>query len=173
MQQDYLQAIAAINQVSDIAIQHWRNMKIDTAQFTSTIPNYFSFLVQNLFECLTELSENKMQNLVPHLTIGSVVFSFDEFKESIRNGSQELALTVQASIVKHLDEATSSVKEWLKQNGTFFDENVINLRDFVLMKFRSLRVARSLINIRVMLNEFDSVYVIVRNSDLSSKTVLP
>ena len=103
MQQDYMQAVATINQVSDIAIQHWRNMKIDARQFSEAIPNYFSFLVQNLFDCLTELSEVKMQNLVPHLTIGSVVFSFEQFKESIRNGSQELAVTLQSSIVKHLD----------------------------------------------------------------------
>lgn len=117
---------------------------------------------------MAEISDSLLDSLSQQIVVGSVVFSFEQFKESIQDKSAELGLSLQQSVTNTLDSTTSEIKHWLKVNAELFDENVISLDDFVTMKYREMRVARCLINTRVLLNEFDEVFVVIKNSDFGS-----
>ena len=50
-----------------------------------------------------------------------------------------------------------------------FNEPISTLHEFTQMKYRSIKVARCLINVRVILNEFDDYFGVVKNSTYGTK----
>lgn len=104
-----------------------------------------------------------------HLIVGSVDFSLEKLKTTVEKSASNRLKTLQLKAIKNIEAKMVAAKSWIKSQSELFNESIVSFKDFVQMKHREIKIAKNLIDTRVLLNEFDEILNVIKASQFGVK----
>jgi hypothetical protein len=128
------------------------------------------FLVSNSVDSLGNVLEIIETSLGNNLIVGSIEFSLERLKTTVDKSAAIKLKSLQVAVVKTIENKTMEAKGWIKAQADLFNESIVSFKDFVQMKYREIKVARQVMDTRILLNEFDEILNIIKASQYGIKT---
>lgn len=127
------------------------------------------FMVANAVESMGNILEMIENSLGNHLIVGSIEFSLERLKTTLDKSTAVKLKSLQIEAIKTIEAKTQSAKVWIKTQSDLFNESIVSFKDFVQMKYKEIRVARQLIDTRILLNEFDEILSVIKANQFGVK----
>jgi hypothetical protein len=127
------------------------------------------FLVSNFVESTGSILETIESSLNTHLIVGSVDFSLEKLKTIVEQSASQKLKNLQLAAIKNIETLAIAAKGWIKVQAELFNESIVSFKDFIRMKYREIKIARQLMDTRILLNEFDEILTVVKASPFGVK----
>jgi hypothetical protein len=128
------------------------------------------FLVANGVESMGTILELIESQLGNQLIVGSIEFSLEKLKSAVEKAEAAKLKALQTVAIKTIEKKTLAAKWWIKAQADLFNESIVSFKDFVQMKYKEIKVAKQLMDTRVLLNEFDEILNVIKNSQYGIKS---